>query len=155
MEKNLKIYIDTTIPNYAFNDHIPDKQKAAKALFEQNKEGKIDIFVSEVVIDELANAPLAKQKKMAELIKNIPALEVTDECKELAEEYIKRGIIPRENREDALHIAITSFYGLDALVSYNFEHIVRLKTIREVTATNMILGYRTINLIIPEEVADV
>lgn len=155
MEKKLKIYIDATIPNYVFNDHTPDKQKAAKRLFEQIKEGRFDTFISKVVIDEIAEAPLSKQREMAGLIKGIAVLEITEECKEIAEEYIKKKAIPKENREDALHIAVASFYGLDALVSYNFEHIVRLKTIREVAATNIILGYKIIDLIIPEEVADV
>jgi len=38
------------------------------------------------------------------------------------------------------------------LVSYNFEHIVKIKTIREVSGTNIAKGYKIIDLVIPEEV---
>ena len=92
---------------------------------------------------------------MFALIKNITVLEVTQECVKLAGEYIQRGIIPKENIDDALHIACASVYEIDFLVSYNFEHIVRVKTIDNVSAINVLLGFKTPRIIIPEEVIDV
>ena len=51
--RRLKIYLDTTIPSYMFNDHVPDKQKSAGKLFECVKENKYDTFISDVVLREL------------------------------------------------------------------------------------------------------
>ena len=150
--RKLKIYIDATLPNYVFNLHTPEKQRFAKTLFDEIQKGKYEVYISKVVVDEISAAPEPKQTRMANLIKDIPVLDITEECNELAQEYITRGIIPVEHKNDALHIAIATFYNIDALVSYNFEHIVKLKTIREVSGTNIAKGYKIIDLVIPEEV---
>jgi hypothetical protein len=44
---------------------------------------------------------------------------------------------------------------MDFLVSYNYEHIVKIKTIDKVTGVNLLLGYPTPRIVIPEEVLDV
>jgi len=49
--------------------------------------------------------------------------------------------------EDAVHIAVTTVNSLDILVSWNFEHIVKLKTKREVNAINVLLGYNQIEIV--------
>ncbi len=150
--KKLKIYLDATIPNYVFNPHTPEKQKAAKELFHEIDKERFEVYISKVVIDEIQECPEPKRSGLINLIKKFFVLELTEECNELANEYIKRGIIPKKNKEDALHIAIASIYDLDAIISYNFEHIVKLKTIREVSGINLSKGYKIIELIIPEEV---
>ena len=43
---------------------------------------------------------------------------------------------------------------MDALVSFNFKHIVKFKTKVEVKAANLILGYHTPMIITPEELLD-
>ncbi len=73
----------------------------------------------------------------------------TSEIKTLAEEYVIRGVIPAKHIEDAIHIAIATVNSLDILVSWNFEHIVKLKTKREVNAINLLLGYNQIEIIEP------
>ena len=150
--KKLKIYLDATIPNYVFNPHTPEKQKYAKILFNEIGKGRFESYISKIVIDEISAAPESKQSQMASILKEIPILDVTDECNELAQEYIERGIIPPQYKNDALHIGIATFYNMDALISYNFEHIVKLKTIREVSGINISMGFKIIDLVIPEEV---
>jgi hypothetical protein len=41
---------------------------------------------------------------------------------------------------------------VDALVSWNFKHIVRLEKIRLFNAANVELGYRILNILSPREV---
>ncbi|MBU1487381.1 type II toxin-antitoxin system VapC family toxin [bacterium] len=153
VKRKLKIYLDTTIPNFVFNPHTPDKQETVTKLFEEIDAEKFEAYISQVVIDEVEDAPEPKRSEMLKLLKGTELLAITKECEELAEEYIVKEIIPRKNEEDALHIAIATYYEVDALVSYNFEHIVRLKTKREVPVVNMLIGgYRTPDIITPEEV---
>lgn len=151
----LDIYIDTTIPNYVFNEHTPDKQKAAKRLFEEAQTGRINMFSSQVLINELSRAKEPKRSSMLHLVANFPLLETVESVELLAQKYIEQGIIPKKNIDDSRHIALASFYDLDAIVSYNFEHIVRVGTIDGVTAVNLLNGCRTPKIIIPEEVIDV
>lgn len=150
-----KLYLDTTIPSYVFNSHVPDKQMAARKLFEYIDKEKAEAYISTVVIREINKTRDGYLKdSLVALIKDLPVLEVTLECAELAGEYIQKGIIPKENMDDSLHISCASVYEIDFLISYNFEHIVRIKTIDNVAAINVLRGYRTPRIIIPEEVID-
>lgn len=57
-------------------------------------------------------------------------------------------------RNDALHIAYVSFYELDAVISWNLRHIVKMKTRRLVNYINLLEGYRPVELVTPEEVIE-
>ena len=63
-------------------------------------------------------------------------------------------IIPRKYREDALHIAMAAVYEYDVVVSWNFEHMVKVKTRREVQGVNIMMGYKSIDIATPAEVID-
>ena len=76
------------------------------------------------------------------------------ETEELAERYIKEGIIPEKYRSDALHIAVSVINGIDVIVSWNFEHIVKFKTRVMVDGVNKLLGYHEIEICSPEEVVE-
>ena len=78
-------------------------------------------------------------------------LEVPEEAKELAQAYIDNDIIPEDYLPDALHIAITTLYELDILVSWNFEHLVNTETRRKIKGINLLKGYKEIDIVSPEE----
>ena len=63
-------------------------------------------------------------------------------------------IIPNKKRLDALHIAIATVNELDIILSFNFNHINKLKTKKLVPAANRLAGYRDIVIAQPEEVID-
>jgi hypothetical protein len=81
-------------------------------------------------------------------------LELDLEAIELADRYVKEGIIPARYRSDALHIAAAVTNGIDVIVSWNFEHIVKLKTRVMVDGVNKLLGYHEIEICSPEEVIE-
>jgi len=68
LRKKLTLYIDATIPNYVFNNHVPDKQKASKKLFKEAEEGKAIILISPVLLEELDAASEPKRTSMLNLI---------------------------------------------------------------------------------------
>jgi hypothetical protein len=43
--------------------------------------------------------------------------------------YVSKKIIPKKYEDDALHIAAATVNKLDFVLSYNYNHIVKLKTI--------------------------
>ena len=57
----------------------------------------------------------------------------------LAQTYCNKKIVPSDFKTDALHIAIATLWKADALVSYNFEHIVSLEVMVAVNAVNKAL----------------
>ncbi len=79
-------------------------------------------------------------------------LSINEEIKELAERYILEKIIPEKYRNDALHIAASVVNDLDVVVSWNLQHIVKLKTKLGVEGINRLLGYKVIEIVTPEEV---
>jgi len=50
------------------------------------------------------------------------------------------------------HIALATIATADALVSWNFKHIVKLEKIRLFNAVNVESGYRSLNILSPREV---
>lgn len=152
IQNKLKIYLDTTIPNYIFNNHTPEKQKASKQLFKEIQNGKFQLYISDALLRELIQAPTTRRDKIMKLISNGIHLEINELCQRLTDEYIRAGLIPPKNEFDALHIAIASAHRIDAIVSYNFEHIVRLKTIEGVEIINKKYNLLAPKIIVPEEI---
>ena len=66
--------------------------------------------------------------------------------------YVDAKIIPTKYLRDAQHVAIAVVRETDVVVSWNLEHIVKVKTRREVNAINQLRGYHAIELATPEEV---
>ena len=75
-----------------------------------------------------------------------------EEASKLAKIYVSGGIIPERFLNDALHIAIASVNGIDTVVSWNLEHIVKIKTMIGVNKINLDRGYKQIFIVTPEEV---
>ena len=48
--------------------------------------------------------------------------------------------------EDLVHAAVATVNNMDFLVSWNLKHIVKLKTIVEINAVNVIEGYRELKI---------
>jgi hypothetical protein len=108
------------------------------------------------VIDELNDAPADKRGKMIALIEqyNISVLAATEDTDNLARRYLTEGALPQGSLADASHIAAASVYALDMVISLNFRHIVRDKTIEMTGAINTLLGYPIIKIKSPMEVID-
>lgn len=78
-------------------------------------------------------------------------LEFDEESNALAQEYIQRGIFPEKYVSDANHVAIAVVEGIGYLCSWNFRHLVKVKTRREVNLVNTLKGYGLIEIIAPPE----
>jgi len=50
-----------------------------------------------------------------------------------------------------LHVAIASVHRIPYLASWNFRHLVRVQTRREVSLLNTLRGYDSIEIVAPPE----
>ena len=66
--------------------------------------------------------------------------------------YEEGRILPKKFAADMTHIALATIAEVDAIVSWNFKHIVRLEKIRLFNAVNVELGYRALSILSPREV---
>ena len=156
-EKNITLYLDTSIINFAVSEQGVAKEKEVTLqLLEQIKQGRFEAGISEVVLREISRAPQKKMRDLMEVLKKVPLtnLVISEDVERLADKYVEEGIIPRKYREDALHIAMAAVYEYDVVVSWNFEHMVKVKTRREVQGVNIMMGYKSIDIATPAEVID-
>ena len=141
--------------NYYFENEREAQVDTVK-LFEEIKAGKYQAFTSVYTIEELMKATETKRKKMIAIIEDygIKALERSKEAEGLAHVYLDDGIIPKSSYTDALHIAIATVNDIDMIISLNFRHIVRKKTIEGTEYVNSRNGYRRIQIFSPMEVVE-
>ena len=73
----------------------------------------------------------------------------TDEVEHLALAYINGGVLKEKSIADCRHIAHAVVYNCDAIVSWNFAHLVNFKTINKVKVVNAIHRYKEISILPP------
>jgi predicted nucleic acid-binding protein len=151
-----KIYLETSVFNFYFADDAPDKRDDTLRLFEEIRQGKYEPYTSVFVVEELRAAPEPKRSQMLDIIRQygIIALPGESESRRMAGLYVAEGIIPGKYLTDALHIAATTVNDLDFIVSYNFQHIVKLKTVTMTESVNLRENYRKIGIYSPTEVIE-
>jgi hypothetical protein len=74
--------------------------------------------------------------------RGVRLLDVIPEVRELAEEYVRGIDIPDECRADAYHLALASWHGMDALLTWNCRHIANARAVRIVQEINVLAGIR-------------
>ena len=154
--KRLKIYLETTVFNFIFTDDSPDKKQDAIKLFNEIMQEKYIPYTSDYVLQELLKAEEPKRTQMINLIEQykIKFLESNKNAENLADKYVSEKIIPIKYRTDGIHIAMATINDLDIIVSYNFQHIVKLKTIIGTESINLREGYKRIGIYSPTEVIE-
>ena len=155
--KKLKIYLDTSVINFLFADDSPDFKKVTEDFFNNYvKLGKYEVFISEVVLREIENTPVASKRfKLLQIVKqyHLAILPLTDEAITLSENYLKQKVIPAKKIEDAQHIAIATCNHIDILLSWNFKHLANVNKQQLIKNLNEREGYfYPMSLITPIEV---
>ena len=123
------------------------------ALFDMFRAGAAIMVVSDIVQNELQDAPSA----VRDILLSVPSRHrrmvafSPGAANDLAETYISEGVIPRKCLEDAQHIALASVNRVDALVSWNFKHIVHPKRISGYNAVNSRLGHPILDILTPTQ----
>ena len=151
-----KLYLETTVFNFFFFGKDGKKQQDTHMLFEAIKKGKYEVFSSQLVYDEIAKDKSNRKNNMKELVDKyiLNILDYDKKVYELADKYVKSGIMPVKYIRDAWHIATATVNRLDFVVSFNMNHIVKHKTMIGTGFTNLQYGYRQIGLCTPTEVVE-
>ena len=151
-----KIYIETTLFNFYFDEKMGEDHKATLRLFEMIAEGRYIPYTSSYAIEELENAPPEKRNKMTELIKqyDITVIYSNDVIEKMADIYISEGMISEKKRTDSLHMAAAAVNGLDMIITMNLRDICKLKTKQMIGRINKQQGYRNVAICSPREVVE-
>ena len=136
----LKVYLDTSVISHLMQEDVPEKMSETLKLWDMFKDGKYDVYLSTVTLQEIDNCP---EPKRTELFKHLgeidyTPIEITEDMSEVAQQLVDMGILTQKSYDDCQHIASAVIYGCDCIISWNFKHIVNIKTIRGVRAiTNL------------------
>jgi len=147
--KKLWIYVDTSVIGGCFD---PEFHAWSNGLIEDFRARRFNLVLSDVTAAEIERAPDQVRELHAELITFAEILPVTEEALNLLEKYLAHGVLDARFRNDMLHIALATVAEVDVLVSWNFQHIVRLDKIQQFNGINLELGYKPLAIYSPREV---
>ena len=150
----MRLYFDTSVLG-GLTDREDERRLAiTRGLLQAVADGVHNGVISNIVQEELQRAPADLRQAILHEIHTVEfELVVEDEeSRALFAEYAAMRIVPMRYRNDLRHVAVATIARVDALVSWNFRHLVNVRTRRAVHAVNFRLGYPLIEIVSPEEV---
>ena len=121
------VYIETSIVSHA--TACPSKDPLTSVLQQQAKKwwgeqrGDYRLVTSQFVVDEAADGDADAARLRLEMLDGIPLLLHTGQVEEIAEEMIRRSLMPEKAKLDALHVASAAVGGVHYLLTQNCKHI--------------------------------
>ena len=143
--RKIKVYLDTSVISYLDQQDAPEQMKETREVWERIKAGHYEVFISDVVLRELADCKEEAKRDLlighlAEIKYNLIA--VDDDIAKLAEKIVAKGVLKQKNIDDCQHIAAAILSDCDIIVSWNFKHIVNVKTIRGIKVITTVEGFK-------------
>ena len=151
--KRLKVYLDTSVVSYLHQEDAPEKMQDTLSLWELFKQGVYEVYVSDIVFREIDRCSEEKLNILLDYLDQIEyhELETDSNTIELAGKFIDFGILEKKSFDDCQHIAVAILAGCDVIISWNFKHIVNVKTVKGVKVITTLEGYKDL-LIYPPSV---
>jgi len=145
-----RLYIDTSVFGGYFDEEF---EAATRFFFDRIIKNQVQIVVSDILELEIYEAP----NHIIEFYESLPddlieRVKLTEDVLNLSEKYIIEKVVGRINRADCQHIAIATVNNVEALISWNYKHIVNLEKIRGYNAINLKAGYQMLEIRTPNEV---
>jgi predicted nucleic acid-binding protein len=110
--------------------------------------------VSAILFEEIARSPEDLRERLEEEVSRArpEVLRITEDIETLARQYVEAKAVSQKYIDDARHIAAASYWSVDAVVSWNFRHMVNLQKKHLYQSVNLREGHRLIDIISPPEV---
>lgn len=153
MEKPIKLYIDTSVWNFALESTRPDSIITYEFLKSISESKDYTLIISNLVDAEINDASEKRKEELLTLIELFKPQIIfsNEEAFNLANIYVTENLIPKNFRDDATHIAIATVNHCNFLISWNFKHIVKARVIWGVHLVNHREGYGLIELVSPRQ----
>jgi hypothetical protein len=91
-----------------------------------------ELVTSQYVLDEAADGDSALAQSRLETLAGVPILPVEGAILDIAEEILRKAILPRSASVDALHIAMVAHHQVDYLLTCNCTHIANARILPKV-----------------------
>ncbi len=145
-----RIYLDTSVISILHDQRAPDRRAMTADFW--SRRSALELLTSTVTADEVNETEdAALRSLMLASLSEVQVHPVTDEARALADRYIAAGAFTGTMREDALHVASATVARCDALLSWNFKHLVNRRRRAAANAVNLAAQMPTIDIISPPE----
>jgi len=149
--KKESLYLDTSVPSAYYDERAKERMEATIKFWKEVLP-HYRTYVSEITVKELEDTKNdTLRRKFRNLIKGFKVLREKKVIRDLARAYIEKEVFSEKYIDDALHVAIASYYEISYLVSWNYEHLVKVKTRRLVNSVNILEGFKGIEIVSPLE----
>ena len=139
------VYIETSIIGYlsarSSNNLILMANVEATREWWDNRRSQFALYISQVVLDEVARGDSAIAAQRLEILRDFPLLEVDQAVQNLAAQFLRQSNLPLKAADDALHIAVATVYGLDYLLTWNCKHIANAQIQKKLAQISLNFGY--------------
>jgi hypothetical protein len=121
------VYIETSIVSYL--TARPSRSILAAAWQQSTEDwwtfqrSRFELFTSELVVKEAEQGDTEAAQRRIAALAGIQQLAITDEVSSLAANLLDEGALPSIAADDAMHVAVAAYHGVDYLLTWNCRHI--------------------------------
>lgn len=150
------IYIETSIIGYLTarsRDAVifQARQQLTKEWWEGYR-GKYELVTSQLVIDEAAAGDPAAAEERIVLLGDLPLLDIQHpDVQSLADKLIANHLLPEKAAADARHVAVSTVFGVEYLLTWNCKHIANAETLPKIYKMLRESGFDPPLVVTPEE----
>jgi predicted nucleic acid-binding protein len=149
------VYIETSIVSYLTalpaRDLLAAAWQNATSQWWETQRQRFDLYTSQLVLDEAAKGdPQAAERRLAALT-GITHLSMPDPVIELATRLQEEGALPKKAIDDAVHVAVCAYHGVDYLLTWNCRHIDNAEMKPLMRSVCAVQGYRCPEICTPME----
>lgn len=120
------VYIETSVVSYLTARPSRDIAIATHQSYTRDFWEKLDqyhVYISELVTKEASQGDSGAAQKRLESIESIKLLTIDKDALVLSEKLIFEKVMPANQPEDALHLAVATVNGLDIVLTWNYKHL--------------------------------
>ena len=107
----------------------------------QNRRNSFVLYISQVDLDEVAKGDAEIAFKRLELLYELPLVDLNQNVKNLAAQFLIRSNLPAKASDDAVHIAAATVHGLNYLLTWNCKHIANAQIQKKLAEISLDMGY--------------
>ncbi len=148
------LYLDSSVPSYCLpqgDDPIIHARHLLTCRWWEAELIRFDVFISQVVLDELGAGDPERAAQRLALVKDFPLLDVDDEVERVALFYVENFAMPRHDLRDAFHLALPAVHEVEYLLTWNFAHLANASKRTHIEALNRRLHLISPVICSPEE----
>jgi predicted nucleic acid-binding protein len=149
------VYIETSVIGYLTarpsNNLILMANSGITQEWWDTRRDKFTLYISQIVLDEVTRGDAEMASRRLDILRDFPLLEVNKVIERLATQFLTKSNLPPKASDDALHIAVATFYGLDYLLTWNCKHIANAQIQKKLAQISIEEGYELPTICTPNE----